>query len=86
MANILEPMKNSKNLKNLLTNLLHRDNLAEALVYGMQIHFFKKYSIWHELYCKEYFFAIGNSGCNGWASELSNNRYLAPYKRIVVFP
>jgi len=45
MANILEPMKNSKNLKNLLTNLLHRDNLAEALVYGMQIHFFKKYSI-----------------------------------------
>ena len=36
----------------------------------MQIHFFKKHSIWDELYCKEYFFAIGNSGCNGWATEL----------------
>jgi len=57
-----------------------------SMVCGMQIHFFKKHSIWHELYCKKYFFAIGNSGCNGWATEVCNNRYLAPYKRIVVFP
>jgi len=49
------------------------------------INFFKKHSIWHELYCKKYFFAIGNSGCNGWATELCNNRYLAPYKGLVVF-
>jgi len=63
----------------------------ETLLYGLwhaNPLFFKKRSIWHELYSKKYFFAITNSGCNGWATELCNNRnrYLVPYKRLVVCP
>jgi len=94
MASILDPIKKYKKLKNLLHLGPHKTTSRAAcgLWVGQPwsmaclIHYFKKHSIWDELYCKEYSFALGNSGCNGWATELCNNRYLSPYKRIVVFP